>query len=82
MKLCTGRGRVKVHLPSLRRGDGMIVVVETNATRTVKFAKQMLVDASAVFSAIGSAAVTTFLFRVKELARSHGSLECESVDAQ
>lgn len=54
MKLCTGRGRVKVHLPSLRRGDGMIVVVETNAARTVKFAKQMpLVDASAVFSAIG-----------------------------
>ncbi|KAL0104859.1 hypothetical protein PUN28_016480 [Cardiocondyla obscurior] len=44
----------------------MIVVVETNAARTVKFAKQMpLVDASA---GLLSAAVTTFLFRVKELA--------------
>lgn len=44
----------------------MIVVVETNAARTVKFAKQMpLVDASA---GLLSDAVTTFLFRVKELA--------------
>ena len=43
----------------------MIVVVETNAARTVKFAKQMpLVDASA---GLLSAVVTTFLFRVKEL---------------
>lgn len=52
----------------------MIVVVETNAARTVKFAKQMpLVDASAEPL---SAAVTTFLFRVKEL---DGASACQRV---
>lgn len=51
--------------PRSKPETGMIVVVETNAARTVKFAKQMpLVDASAELL---SAAVTTFLFRVKEL---------------
>lgn len=45
MKLCIGRGHAK---SPFEVRDGMIVVVETNAARTVKFAKQMpLVDASA-----------------------------------
>jgi len=52
----------------------MIVVVETNAARTVKFAKQMpLVDAPA---GPLSVAVTTFLFRVKELG---GASACQRV---